>query len=95
MELCIERFYCFGNFGLKYAGFAFQPMHRIFRLRFYKIVVLCGQILMSKREYGNGSVFVSWKQPRIIVFTVIAYICSPPLKISKKNKIGSLFESRS
>ena len=74
MKLRIKHFNRFCNFGLKYAGFAFQPMHRIFRLRLYKIVVLCRQVLLSKREYGNSSVLVSRIQPSVVVITVIAYI---------------------
>ena len=59
MKLRVERLYRFGNLGLKYAAFLFQPTHRMLCLRFYKIIVLCGQILLSERDYGNSSVFVS------------------------------------
>lgn len=49
MKLCIQRLNHFGNLGLKYADFSFQQMYYMFRLRFYKIIVLCGQILLFER----------------------------------------------
>ncbi len=60
MVLRIQRFNRFGNLGLKYAGFSFQPAYSVFRLCFYKVIVLCGQILLPKRDYGNCCVFVTW-----------------------------------
>ena len=73
IKLCVQRFYRIGNLGLKYAAFVFQPMYYVFRLCFYKVIVLCGQILLPKRKYGNCSVLVPREQPRIIVSTIKAY----------------------
>ena len=78
---------------MKCAAFTFQPTNCVFRLRFCKIIVLCGQILFSECEHGNSCVLISRIQPCVIVIAVIAYIVHLLIELLA-NKIGSLFESR-
>ena len=85
MKLCIQHLNHFGNFGLKYAGFSFQPLYWIFRLRFYKIIVLCGQVLLSERYNGDSGVFISRIKPRVVLI-VIAYIFYLLLRFKSKTK---------